>query len=153
MRPDSVLAPEICASPYQVTIGLFLGARLPRWLIGKESACQCTYLLHLTPVRSLGWEDPLEQEMATHSSILAWRIPWTEEHSPWGLQESDTTWHSTAHRTQRTMTGHRVKEGGPLLLPESFLTFTRSQSRHCSQPPRELNPNLVAYPTLTEPNP
>ena len=31
------------------------------------------------PVRSLGWEDPLEQEMATYSSILAWKIPWTEE--------------------------------------------------------------------------
>ena len=30
-------------------------------------------------VRSLGWEGPLEQGMATHSSILAWRIPWTEE--------------------------------------------------------------------------
>ena len=30
-------------------------------------------------VRSLGWEDPLEEEMATHSSFLAWRIPWTEE--------------------------------------------------------------------------
>ena len=41
-------------------------------------------LKHLTPmqetwVRSLGWEDPLEKEMATHSSILAWRISWTEE--------------------------------------------------------------------------
>ena len=35
-------------------------------------------------VRSLGWEDPLEKEMATHSSILAWKIPWTEE--PGGLQ-------------------------------------------------------------------
>ena len=35
-------------------------------------------------VRSLGWEDPLESERATHSSILAWRIPWTEE--PGGLQ-------------------------------------------------------------------
>ena len=32
-----------------------------------------------TQVRSLAWEDPLEKEMATHSSILAWRIPWTEE--------------------------------------------------------------------------
>ena len=30
-------------------------------------------------VQTLGWEDPLEEEMATHSSILAWRIPWTEE--------------------------------------------------------------------------
>ena len=37
-----------------------------------------------TRVRSLGWEDPLEKEMATHSSILAWRIPWIEE--PGGLQ-------------------------------------------------------------------
>ena len=34
--------------------------------------------------RSLGWGDPLEEEMATHSSILAWRLPWTEE--PGGLQ-------------------------------------------------------------------
>ena len=32
-----------------------------------------------TRVRSLGWEDPLEKEMATHSSILAWKIPWTEK--------------------------------------------------------------------------
>ena len=36
-----------------------------------------------TRVRSLGWEDPLEKEMATHSSTLAWRIPWMEE--PGGL--------------------------------------------------------------------
>ena len=44
-----------------------------------------------TWVQSLGWEDPLEDGMATHSSILAWRIPWTEE--PGGLQfmGSDTT--------------------------------------------------------------
>ena len=39
-----------------------------------------------TQVRSLGWEDPLEKEMATHSSILAWRIPWREE--PGGLQST-----------------------------------------------------------------
>ena len=32
-----------------------------------------------TQVQSLGWEDPLDKEMATHSSILAWRIPWTDE--------------------------------------------------------------------------
>ena len=36
-----------------------------------------------TRVRSLGWEDPLEKEMATHSSVHAWKIPWTEE--PGGL--------------------------------------------------------------------
>ena len=39
-----------------------------------------------TQVGSLGWEDPLEKEMATHSSILAWRIPWTEKEEPGGLQ-------------------------------------------------------------------
>ena len=44
-----------------------------------------------TGVRSLGWEDPLEKAMATHSSTLAWKIPWTEE--PGGLQSTglDTT--------------------------------------------------------------
>ena len=42
--------------------------------------------LQETWVRSMGWEDPLEEEMATHSSILAWRIPWTEE--PGGLQST-----------------------------------------------------------------
>ena len=47
-----------------------------------------------TRVQSLGMEDPLEKEMATHSSILAWKIPWTEEagrlQSMWS-QELDTT--------------------------------------------------------------
>ena len=47
-----------------------------------------------TWVRSLGWEDPLKKEMATHSSILAWKIPWTEEpdglYSSWDHKESDT---------------------------------------------------------------
>ena len=46
-----------------------------------------------TRVRSLGREDPLEKEMATHSSILAWRIPWTEE--PDGLQS--TGWQRVRH--------------------------------------------------------
>ena len=41
------------------------------WLSSKESTCQ--------PVQSLVLEAPLEKEMSTHSSILAWRIPWTEE--------------------------------------------------------------------------
>ena len=42
-------------------------------LVKNLSAMQETW------VRSLDWEDPLEKEMATYSSILAWRIPWTEE--------------------------------------------------------------------------
>ena len=45
-------------------------------------------------VQSLGQEDSLEEQMATHSSILTWRIPWTEEpvgYSPWTHKELDTT--------------------------------------------------------------
>ena len=68
----------------------------------SESLCSCSFKRHLfthawvvaqmvknlavmqeTRVLSSGWEDPLEKGMATHSSILAWRIPWTEE--PGGL--------------------------------------------------------------------
>ena len=41
-----------------------------------------------TRVQSLGWEDPLEKGMATHSNVLAWRIPWTEE--PGGLQSMES---------------------------------------------------------------
>ena len=50
--------------------------------------------IHETQVQSLSLEDPLEKGMATHSSILAWMIPWTEEsdgYSPWGHKESDMT--------------------------------------------------------------
>ena len=45
---------------------------------------KCLPTMQETWVRSLSWEDPLEKEMTTHSSILAWRIPWTEE--PGALQ-------------------------------------------------------------------
>ena len=51
---------------------------------GKESACSVG-----DQVRSLDWEDPLAKGMATHSSILAWRIPWTED--PGGLQSMGVT--------------------------------------------------------------
>ena len=51
--------------------------------VGKESVCNTG-----DPSSIPGWEDPPEKEMETHSSILAWRIPWTEEigglYSPWG---------------------------------------------------------------------
>ena len=52
------------------------------------------HLQHETQVRPLGREDPLEKEMATHSSVLAWRIPWTEE--PGGPQRA---WHDWATNT------------------------------------------------------
>ena len=54
---------------------------LPWWLSGKASACNAGDQEML--VQSLGWEDSLQEGMATHCSILAWRIPWTEE--PGGL--------------------------------------------------------------------
>ena len=59
------------------TIG-FTWASLMTQMVKNPPAMRETW------VRSLGWEDPLEKGMATHSSILAWRIPWTEE--PGGLQ-------------------------------------------------------------------
>ena len=46
----------------------------PGGLDGKDSVCNAG-----DPVRSLGWEDPLEKEMTAHSSILAWKIPWMAE--------------------------------------------------------------------------
>ena len=63
----------------------------------EELVCQCRRLKRHgfeTRVQSLGQEDPLEEEMATHFSILAWKIPWTEE--PGGLQSmgSETVRHN-----------------------------------------------------------
>ena len=56
-------------------------------------------------VQSLGQEDPLEEVMATHSRILACRIPWTEEpgglYSPWGLKELDTTERQTHFKSRQ----------------------------------------------------
>ena len=52
---------------------ILMGASLATQMVKKQAAMQETW------VQSLGWEDPLEKGMATHSSSLAWRIPWTEE--------------------------------------------------------------------------
>ena len=52
------------------------------FLVAQIMKCPCA--VQETQVQSLRWEDPLEKGMAIHSSILAWRIPWTEE--PGGLQ-------------------------------------------------------------------
>ena len=70
-----------------VTLFFFFSFKHPALIIlcfpggsdSEESACN-----EGDWVRSLGWEGPLEEGMATHSSILAWRIPWTEE--PGGLE-------------------------------------------------------------------
>ena len=69
-----------------------------------------------TQVQSLGWEDPLEKEVATHSSILAWKIPWTEEpgglYSPWGHKELDMT-DMTEQLTHKQLTGREGMQPHP----------------------------------------
>ena len=63
---------------------VILSIGLPWWWLGsKESVCNAGNVQKMR-VQALGLEDPLEKEMATHCSILAWKIPWTEE--PVGLQ-------------------------------------------------------------------
>ena len=69
-------------------------------IAGRNASLVAQRLKRLPPMweirlRSLGWEDPLEKEMVTHPSILAWEIPWTEEPGglqSTGLQELDTTY-------------------------------------------------------------
>ena len=56
-----------------------------------------------TQVQSLGWEDPLEKGMATHSSILAWRIPWTEKPGRLQTMGSQNSRHDRAANTFTTL--------------------------------------------------
>ena len=69
-----------------------------------------------TPVRSLGWENSLEKEMATHSSILAWRIPWTEE--PGRLQF--TVWQRVRHDWATSLSFFLYSLVRYCFLPESI---------------------------------
>ena len=67
-----------------------------------------------TWVRLLGWKDPLEKGTVTHSSILAWRIPWTEEPNgllmgPWGRKELDMTEQLHTHTPPHTHTPRKEK--------------------------------------------
>ena len=69
-------------------------AQRPLWASLVPQMVKNLLAMQETWISSLGCEDPLEKGMATLSSILAWRIPWTEEsggYSPWGHQESDMT--------------------------------------------------------------
>ena len=75
-----------------LTVGILLVSGLPRWLSGKESASQ-SRRQNEPQVPSLGQDDPLEKDMETHFSTLAWRIPWIEEPSrlqSMGSQNSPT---------------------------------------------------------------
>ena len=76
-----------------------------------------------TLVRFLGWEDPLEKEMAIHSSTLAWKIPWTRSlicYSPWGHKELDMTVTFTFRRKPCTLKGTKQSLHSGPSLPEHF---------------------------------
>ena len=104
-------------------------ARLPWWLSRKESVCQCRRHEFDPWVR----EDPLEEEMATHSSILAWRIPWKEE--PGGLQ-------SVGSHSQTRLSTH---SHSLILAPTTGGGFTISAEDVASRSKeRELSSNSVA---------
>ena len=73
---------------------------LPEWASLVAQLVKNPPAMQETPVRFLGWEDPLEKGKATHSSILTWGIPWTEEPgglSPWGRKKSDTNERLSLH--------------------------------------------------------
>ena len=82
--------------------------RLPWWLSGKESTCQAEDV-----VSNLGLEDSLEKEMATHSSILAWRIPWTEE--PSGVQSTGLK-KSQTQLSNQTTTSSLMSKGAKICV-------------------------------------
>ena len=66
-----------------------------------------------TWVRSLGWEDPLEEDMATHSSVLGWRLRWTEE--PGGLRSPGS------HTAERSPTAQDILQ--PVTPPPAHFSF------------------------------
>ena len=94
-------------------------------------------------VRFLGREDPMEEDMATHSYILAWRIPWPEEpgglYSPWGCNESDTTKHR--HTQKMVEGGAAVSTSLPFEAASQAVESCRYKDRRpphiCCSPPAD----------------
>ena len=70
------LCPTLC-NPMDYTVHGILQARILKWVFLVAQMEENLPEMQKTWVRSLGWEDPLEKGNTTHSSILAWRIPWT----------------------------------------------------------------------------
>ena len=96
LPPQTPVAPPHLPQPQLLSLNIiqrcfkpffffFLPCSLVAQTVKNLPAWRETQEIH---VRLLSWEDPLEMGMATHSSILAWRIPWTEE--PWGLQSMES---------------------------------------------------------------
>ena len=91
-----------------------------------------------TWVQSLGWEDPLEKDMATHSSILAWRLPWTEEpggYNPLGRKESDMPeWLSPAQLSKIIVTVLKDSASDPLMMKVCNRVVQIGENRSSQRP-------------------
>ena len=139
-----------------------LGKVFPGGASGKELTCQ-----HETEVRSLGWEDSLEEGTTTHSSLVTWRIPWTEEPgSLWsiGLERVRHDWSNLAHTHPRKI--YKIKkyifllpiqgEKNPVLLHPVFLScelpLVRTQNTSLPTLPNEWKffPTIILCDTCWE---
>ena len=98
MAKSNHLPPSHSLASYSASLlflaHMYCNLGFPRWLFGKESACK-----QETWVRSLSQEDPLEKEMVTHSNILAWRIPQTEELCRLQCMEAQKSWTQLSNQT------------------------------------------------------
>ena len=124
------------------------------WLAGVSRASLVAQRLKRLPamqetwVRSLGWEDPLEKEMATHSSILAWRIPWTGEPGrlqPTGSQRVGHDWVTSLSLSAPT-------PGTPWLGGIHFDVAMAMESEHRGKGnllnfPASRNGSIICFPT------
>ena len=105
---NSTLAVDVLSSclwePYRRTRGKVKISGTSQVIQWKRICLLMQEMLEMQ-VQSLGQEDPLEQQMATHSSVVFWKVPWTEEpgglHSPWGHKELDTTEHAQRYLGNR----------------------------------------------------
>ena len=88
-----------------------------------------------TQVQSLGWEDPLEKGMATHSTILAWEIPWTEKPGGYSARDHKRVRHGLATRQQ-------------LLKRQSHLQLTKLE--HSARPERSRTTQRVMNGAMLE---
>ena len=87
-------------------------------------------------VQSLGWEDPLEEEMVTYSSILAWEIPWTKE--PGGLQSTGLQKNQTRLSDYtRTVCGRQLPNGLRNIMMKIDTSFSHQRALLDFRSPRE----------------
>ena len=146
--PQNTLSRWLCCPLYQ--------GQLPWWLSGKEPTCQCRRPMF----DPLGREDPLEKEMATHSSILAWRIPWTEE--PGGLQSMGSQrlghdWVTNMFICTLTKDTKPWVENPLIFLPPNQHAYLQSRLSYvssCQRPePRSVLPSPLLSNPVHQPSP